>query len=723
MKTIKFTVDSALLRELGERLVGRAHIALAELVKNSYDADATRVVIRFGRDEIEVADNGHGMEFDEFERFWMRIGTPHKQSERFSRYLKRPMSGSKGVGRLAVQFLGRELRMETVSRKRSATPLSARVNWDEAIHAGDLTHAQARYEESTPKAPFPGRSRCGTRIVVSGLKQEWGAEDFKDLAREIWWLQPPFRSNPEVRGDQHENFEVTLKSPNEEQVREFQAQMRAYLDIWHARLVGKLVGENEVRETNIALSLEFSDGERAKQSYSVQGTPLRLLEFEIRIYHLKHRQAHGIKVGEARNYLNEFGGVHVYDGGFHLPYYGPDTDWLRIEIDHSHRLSASQLLPEGLQVAGGMTFLPTQSRILGVVHVSTARERASRETGDEDYLKIQVTRDRLVDNRSFESLRKAVRWALDFYAMQEAKRSIAAAEASRPVEAPQEGVAHIEKALTLFRNEIPERAYKRLEAEIQQAARAVDAEERLGRARVGLLGALATAGISAVAYQHEVYKQFNLLRDIVHALKAIDVPNQPVRARLAEAVDRLEEWLDRARHTRALFSPLMEEENRSKRERLSARFVVEQVAEQTRVLLRGIKVETSKIEGGIRLPPGTFAEWSAIFQNVILNAANALLDAKEKRISVSSRSQGLNRELLVQDTGSGVDLAEAEELFEPFVRKLKVSQARRALGLGGTGLGLTIVKMLAEVLGCRVAFVKPTDGFKTAFQVSWRESR
>ncbi|MEI6128403.1 MAG: hypothetical protein WCQ99_17805, partial [Pseudomonadota bacterium] len=36
-----FSVDSMLLRELGERLVGRPHIALAELVKNSYDADAT----------------------------------------------------------------------------------------------------------------------------------------------------------------------------------------------------------------------------------------------------------------------------------------------------------------------------------------------------------------------------------------------------------------------------------------------------------------------------------------------------------------------------------------------------------------------------------------------------------------------------------------------------------------------------------------------------------
>ena len=62
-KKISFSVDSELLRELGERLVGRQYIALAELVKNSFDADATKVEIHIQDDCIEVADNGHGMTF------------------------------------------------------------------------------------------------------------------------------------------------------------------------------------------------------------------------------------------------------------------------------------------------------------------------------------------------------------------------------------------------------------------------------------------------------------------------------------------------------------------------------------------------------------------------------------------------------------------------------------------------------------------------------------
>src|SRR5437016_4694119 len=104
MPTLTFTVDSRLLRELGERLVGRPHIALAELVKNSYDADASQVVVNFLPDRIEVLDDGHGMSPKDFEDKWLRIGSTHKEREAYSPRLHRPLTGSKGVGRLSVQL-------------------------------------------------------------------------------------------------------------------------------------------------------------------------------------------------------------------------------------------------------------------------------------------------------------------------------------------------------------------------------------------------------------------------------------------------------------------------------------------------------------------------------------------------------------------------------------------------------------------------------------------
>src|SRR5437588_6167495 len=109
MPTQKFVIDASLLRELGERLIGRPAIALGELVKNAFDADATTCRIDFGNDQIIVSDNGMGMSEGDFLRHWMRIGTTHKVDERLSPRLKRPLTGSKGIGRLSAQFLADEL--------------------------------------------------------------------------------------------------------------------------------------------------------------------------------------------------------------------------------------------------------------------------------------------------------------------------------------------------------------------------------------------------------------------------------------------------------------------------------------------------------------------------------------------------------------------------------------------------------------------------------------
>ena len=155
MPTLPFTIDAELLRELGERLVGKPHIALAELIKNSYDADATEVTIKFAPNKrsIEVIDNGHGMTPDEFKNFWMRIGTTHKK-EKQSRDFGRIMTGSKGVGRLAVQFLANKLTIQTVPKNGNGEWLEAKINWDEAIrHKQFLTKVEVEYIPKKSNAP------------------------------------------------------------------------------------------------------------------------------------------------------------------------------------------------------------------------------------------------------------------------------------------------------------------------------------------------------------------------------------------------------------------------------------------------------------------------------------------------------------------------------------------------------------------------------------------
>jgi len=63
LRTSSFQWIPRSFRSSARRLVGQSHIALAELIKNSYDADATRVEVTVRPDSIVVSDDGHGMDF------------------------------------------------------------------------------------------------------------------------------------------------------------------------------------------------------------------------------------------------------------------------------------------------------------------------------------------------------------------------------------------------------------------------------------------------------------------------------------------------------------------------------------------------------------------------------------------------------------------------------------------------------------------------------------
>ncbi|MDY7229031.1 ATP-binding protein [Hyalangium rubrum] len=727
-RPINFTVDAALLRELGERLVGQPHIALAELVKNAYDADAHEVSIRIAPNKLEISDNGHGMTEEDIQNFWMRIGTPHKQAEGFSRELRRPLTGSKGIGRLAVQFLARHVELHTVPKKDPVRAYKVSVDWDKAVQAGELTKAVAMLDDDAPATKLPEKFPHGTSIILKDLNQKWDTEMFRGLAREIWTLRPPFRSNPQDAESDRYRFSINLESPNPEEEAAFRQQLDAALGLWYSKLVGRRVdsspgGKNQPQE--IELSLEFNDGTRRSLRYRVQGGHLSSLDFEIRIFHLKYRQAQGVKVYDAREYLNFFGGVHVYDAGFHLPYYGRHQDWLDIERDHSHRLSTSKLLPDDLQVSAGLNNLPTQSRIFGVVHVNTGKERAEAARrsleGRGEHLTVQVSRDRLVQNAAYQALKNAVRWALDYYAMEETRRKLAEAEARRPTEPSRTKIERIESIVSAHAAALPPKTYEKFRKELREAASATDAETELSQQKMRLLGPLATAGMAALAYEHEVGKQFHALEGIAEHLGELSIKDAAVRRTLAEIREQLTQWIEQARATRMLFSPLLDAEDRERVARLRARPLLDQVKRQTAVLTRGIEIDTSEVDAELRLPKGTFAEWSAIFQNAFVNATNAMLDSKKRHIAVRSRARGQGRSLRVLDTGCGVGLESAEELFQPFVRRLKLSTERSAMGMGGMGLGLTIVRMLATNLGCEVAFIEPDEGFNTSFEIQWSE--
>jgi signal transduction histidine kinase len=709
-----FTVDAALLRELGERLVGKPYVALAELVKNSYDADATEVTVTFRRDSITVTDNGTGMSRAEFISHWLRVGTTHKQKKNVTSG-GRNVTGSKGVGRLSVQFLGDEL--EVVSRKPdSSETFRAEVNWDEARQETDLVKAGVYISSPQRQEKIGGLYEHGTSVKILVLKHEWLVEDLTDLAGELWFLKPP----PELLDSGSSRpFDIQVRGLNSEAKEAFNYQMERALENWIAVIEGSLTSGRNGGTNEIILT--FKNGDEYRARYKPETNLLDQVEFKIYIFKLSGKQAGGINVHEARDYFRKFGGIHIYDNSFRLPFYGGDEqDWLGLEIDHSHRLNKSKLLPANLQVASGLNDLPTNGRIFGAVKISTSLERETASPKDLNrgaYLNVQVTRDRLIDNEAFAELKHSVRWAIDFYAMRSfERRNVIKASMRLEVPKTEEKVSEIRTQLFQLSMKVPQT----LEAEVDAVSNKLKELEDLELKRTSaineeriLLAALATSGMAALAMEHELHKELTVLSDMRKQLtsknKVLDMP---------KLISSIDNWADRTAKARKLFSPLMHEYDREKRNPYNAQKVLARVVGNSEALLRQVQVEI-EFSKNLMLPSATFAAWNAIFQNVLINSVNAMIDSSKRLIYCFAESNGSKSSIYIADTGVGVRLSDSSDLFKPFIRRLEIPEERKALGLGGMGIGLTIVKMVADSLNCTVSFATPPAGFSTAFKLEW----
>ena len=740
MQEIRFSVDSELLRELGERLVGRQYIALAELVKNSFDADATQVELRINDDCIQVSDNGHGMTEEDFTQRWMRVGSTHKIDQQTSPDFKRPLTGSKGVGRLAAQFLASKLELISVPNRLRVPEFSlpkelhARVDWDAAIRSVDLTEAAAQYEFKPPGTKgFPQGKPHGTIVTLKNLKHVWHPEEFKMLAREIWFLQPPFRWLSGTGSGSPDGFEVEIFAPDEETVSLFKTQMSRILDLYNSRIVGRLIpcddSDGQLQRRKILLSLELEGQLTPSHSYSVPHVEdshclLDKLEFEIRVYNLQRRQPYGIPVQDARDYMNEWGGVHIYDAGFRVPYAGPSADWLNLEIAHSHRLAKSKLLPAELNVHLGLNNLPTNSRVLGVVYVDTAHEaRVAKQNGipSSQHLQIQVSRDRLVENKAFKQFRDSVRYSLDYYSTRLAVLRSVEKEANKNTKTPQASIENVWDVLEIHKDEIPRPVAAILKSELEKTVDAVREQSEWARNQSGLLGAMATVGVTALAFDHQFNQQLNVLEQHVFTLENAIRDHPHVKHLIDPINGNIRGWIRDTRDTRRIFSPISDERNRTLVSRFRAKPLLESMIDNLRNILRGVFVDVSAIEESLLLPEASYPVWMAIFYNVFINASNAMLDSDEKRLTLSSFILGSRRGIGIQDTGVGINLTQAENLFQPLQRGLEISNERQALGYGGTGLGLAIVRMLATDVKAEVRFKEPTASFSTSFEISWSE--
>lgn len=189
-----FSVDSALLGELGEKLVSSVHVALSELVKNAYDADAKLVKLSIQPEgtstRIVIEDDGIGMTLDEVKSYWMRIGTTNKVEQPISSVFGRRKTGAKGVGRFACRRLGLNLKLTTIAHIKPARSTDRRekfqttivtFNWEKFIPGTTVEEVVCE-----GNAEIASSGITGTRLEIWGAHHnEWTRSGLDYLQRQL----------------------------------------------------------------------------------------------------------------------------------------------------------------------------------------------------------------------------------------------------------------------------------------------------------------------------------------------------------------------------------------------------------------------------------------------------------------------------------------------------------------------------------------------------------
>lgn len=361
--TYAFRPRARLLQIIGDQLIGSPRLAVFELVKNAYDADASVVEITLNDiDSVErsvvVQDDGIGMTVDTIRDIWLVPAHDHKALARAAlvRTAKQRLPlGEKGVGRFAVHKLGESI--ELVTRAAGHKEVVVTIDWDEQIGKEFLSDTKIEVDTRSPKV-FQG-DQTGTKLTIRRLREGgWTRGEVRRLLRQITSISSPFKKESDT-------FRTVLKVPDHPDWVEglpdvdailARAPWRFEFSFFEGKLdwtyefrgvVGIKVEPRTIRHVDQTLLLPpernkddwQNDESKGRKRKSIVATPdmtdgIGPVKGEFYIFdrdRVVMRQ-----LGDAQfltSFLDENGGVRIYRDDIRVYNYGePDDDWLNLDL-------------------------------------------------------------------------------------------------------------------------------------------------------------------------------------------------------------------------------------------------------------------------------------------------------------------------------------------------------------------------------------------------------
>lgn len=671
-----FRPRARMLRLLGDELIGSPRLAVFELVKNAYDADANEVTVRLdvgGEREsaITISDDGEGMSLDTIRSVWLVPGHDHRRRQRRDgrrspRHKRLPL-GEKGVGRFAVHKLGDRIRLTT--RAEGSEECVVNIDWNELTAKRFLDEALVKVSTRSPRV---FTDSTGTRIEIRQLRPpEWTRGEVRRLCNQITSICSPF--------EEPGFFRATLFVPGREHWIEglpdfAQILNRAFwrfrfslkdgrfdCDYTFRRVPGFNLEGREVSKRGDVLKLPRL-GRRSKSNRTVADAEMTQgigpISGEFFVFDRDREVLR--RLGNTRlltQYLDEQGGIRVYRDGIRVYNYGEKgDDWLGLDLRRVN-------IP---------TRRISRNIILGAVHLSVASSVDLVE---------KTNREGFVENEAFERLWRIVLGLVE------------ALEEERQLD---------KERLRKLVGKSAESVFSGIEQPIRELRSALDARRmrerfepyvaKIERGCVGMQDTLLTAGMSglnlAVVF-HEVERGVRMLHDVIVA--GTDIAGAQEQARhLMYVLDGFSTVLRRDPKRRHRMRKLL---------RAARQFSV-------------LRLQHHRVRITCRTPVGGDDFESQFSFGLVLGALNNLLDNslywmrirwpdRPPNIESSQRRLflGVSRDLaegpaiVVADNGPGFQDT-PEYVTQPFFTRKP----------DGMGLGLYYANLAMELNGGRLAF-------------------
>ncbi|HEY8559494.1 MAG TPA: sensor histidine kinase [Pyrinomonadaceae bacterium] len=332
-RTLKFEPSARIQGLFGRELISNDYVAIAETVRNSYDAGAKEITITLSPNnpqKFTILDTGTGMSTTEFQKVWMTPGYSEKSGSTEQEGGRRTL-GEKGIGRFAVDKLASKLVVTTKKENRKA--ISAIFDWTKFENQNTkLKDIGIPFKEVEDEEL--NKQGQGTRLELINLRKVWTETDWNNLRNELKKILSPsdtikkFKIIANAKG--WESGEIKPNFNGQEAYYYFFSINKKGQILWTLTRPDKII--EKLKEKDITVPKTDSKSDLTENKFGFISGHFYFFE----------------KPALIKNQGYDYG-VGIYRDGFRVePYGSKEDDWLGVKSKRASRQGHAPITPSRL---------------------------------------------------------------------------------------------------------------------------------------------------------------------------------------------------------------------------------------------------------------------------------------------------------------------------------------------------------------------------------------